>query len=912
MAWGVFRVARRALLPGLTRDENAGMEELIAMRLRAARSRFLGETWVWVREFVDLTATSFREFIRRPRGSRTERNAGGWLTDLRIAARSLARRPGFSLGVASTLALGIGATTTVYSVVDGVMLRPLPYDDASRLVAIGALPSNAPWIDPETGLQQLTMISMPNYLDFQERTRSFDGIAALEPNRSVVPNEVGPPDLLGYANVSPGTLEMFGAEPALGRLFRADEYSPAGGDVVVLSHGAWQRRFGGDPDVVGRQLTIVGDITVVGVLPSDFRPPEALFPGGAFPDLWFPMQDDPTSAPGWYDRRRGRLHLIGRLAEDVSVAEARTEAATIASELAALYPEANGVSGAQVGIGVNSLLRQTVGGSERGLALFLGAAALLLLLAIMNAATLLLAHSLDRAREFGVRMALGAGRARMVRLLLGESALLSLVGGALGVGLAFVGVAAFVRFAPASIPRLDSVSVDSRVLLAAAVLSLGAGLVAGLLPALRLTRRGPWERLLNASRTYADSQTRVRAALVGAQVAIAMTLVSGAALLSTSFARLRSADPGFDPNGLMAITVDIKMAAGWDFQRQWVAWDNLLDELRAVPGIESIGLASDVPFSVPRWTPHLRLPDDPAGTERDGIAGYAIMPDYLETMRTSVLAGRNIRSEDGPLAERVALVNESFARRLLGGIDPVGMTIGWVAGSEWSPGDEWIPPREWLDGEPTPIRIVGVVEDVVQASLEEGPRPAIYVPYTQYRGGPTAVIRTRREVDDILPELRVAAARFNDNVPLIDFATVHGRMVASYGLPRFQTLLVGTFAAVATLLATAGLFASLSHAIGRRQREIGVRIALGADRPGIFGSVLRTGLSPVVGGVVVGLLATLASTRALAGFLYGVAPNDPSTLMTAATVFLTVSALACVVPARRATSVDPVRVLNSD
>jgi putative ABC transport system permease protein len=257
-------------------------------------------------------------------------------------------------------------------------------------------------------------------------------------------------------------------------------------------------------------------------------------------------------------------------------------------------------------------------------------------------------------------------------------------------------------------------------------------------------------------------------------------------------------------------------------------------------------------------------------------------------------------------------VNESFARIHLGGIDPVGVTIGWAAGTEWSPGDEWIPPREWIEGEPTPIRIVGLVEDVVQASIVEGPRPAIYVPYTQYRGGPTAVIRTGREVSDILPELRLAAGRFNDRVPLIDFAAVHERMVASYGLPRFQTVLVGAFAAVATLLAGAGLFASVSHAVGRRQREIGVRLALGADRGGILGSGLRQGMQPVLGGLLIGLVVTLASTRVLAGFLYGVAPNDPGTLLMGASVFMIVSALACAVPARRATSVDPVTVLNAE
>jgi predicted permease len=509
-------------------------------------------------------------------------------------------------------------------------------------------------------------------------------------------------------------------------------------------------------------------------------------------------------------------------------------------------------------------------------------------------------------------MALGADRWRVVRLLASEAAILSVVGGALGVGFAYAGVGVFLRYAPVSIPRLGSVAVDLRVLAVAAVVSLGTGIVAGLLPALRLTNRGPWTRLQAASRTLPNTSIGLRSVLVGGQFAVAVVLLSGAALLFNSFVRMRSVDPGFDPEGLVAVAVDTKGGSGWDFQAQWIAWDRLRDELRGLPAVESVALATRVPFTPPNWMPRLLMPGDPPETIRDGIAGYVITPGYLATVGTELLEGRDFDPRDRPDSERVALVNQSFSRIHLRGENPIGATIRWAPGTEWSPGDEWEPPGEWLDGEAAPVRIVGLVEDVVQASVEEGPRPAIYVPHTQGRGGPTVVIRTSSSAADVFPDLRRAAARFNPRVPPIDFGTLDGRIAATQVLPRFQTILVGTFALVAMLLAAAGLYASLAHSVGCRQQEMGVRMALGADRAGVLRLVLKQGMGLATAGLAVGVVATISSTRLLASFLYGVRPNDPGTLLMTAAALLLVSAVACLAPARKATSVDPVRVLRAE
>ena len=827
--------------------------------------------------------------------------------DLTFAARSLRRRPGFSLGVALTLGLGIGATTTIYAVVDGVMLRPLPYDEPSTLVAVGALLPTQEWTDRSADLQNLVPISQPNYQDFRKRSRSFETMAVIEKFDVFLADTGNGPDMLAGARVSPELFDILGVSPALGRTFFPDEYSVASADVVMLTYGAWQRHYGGNPGVLGRPTERhTPPLIIVGILPRDFRPPEAFFPSAEAPDFYRPFQSDRRQS----DRHGFRtLSVLGRLSRDASVEQARAEAERIAADLAVEFPDDNGrPDGSHLGIGMNDLHAQTVGTTGRALGLFLGAAALLLLLAAMNAATLLLSRSLDRTRVFGVRMALGAGRGRVVRLLVSEAAILSVFGGVLGVLVAYGGVSVFLRYAPSFIPRLSTVAVDARVLAVAAAVSLGTGIVAVLLPALRLTRRGPGEGLRGSGKTVSEPASGLRSALVGGQMAVAVILLSGAGLLFGSFVRISAVDLGFAAEGLITMTENIDRLADVievtappdaprpSFSGAWQIWDLVLDELRAVPGVESVAGATNVPFQSPSWAPRLLLPGDAPETLREGIAGYAITPGYFETMGTTLLQGRTFERLDGPGSESVALVNESFVRTQLGGDDPVGMTV------RRSAGDEEIA-----------MRIVGVVENVVQTRAEDGPQPALYVPYTQYRGGVLqAVVRTTLPADVIIPELRRAAGRFNPMVPPQDLLPQQDRMSATPTTPRFLALLIGAFALVALLLAAAGLYGSLTHSVGRRQRELAVRMALGADRAAVLGMVLGQGMRVSVAGLALGMIATLFLTRVLAGLLYGVEPNDPATLLSVGGVLALVSVVACLAPARRATAVDPVRVLKTE
>jgi len=817
---------------------------------------------------------------------------GMWIQDLRIAARSLARRPGFSAGVALTLGLGIGATTTIFSVVDGVLLRALPFDEPATLVAVGATFPTREWADEGAGLQHLAGISLANFADYRERSRSFRALAGAEATNVLLPDLGAGPELAAAAAVSSEFFDILGVTPALGRTFLPDEHSVSASGVFLISHGAWQRRYAGDPDVLGRGMSgsEEGGV-VVGVLPRDFRAPEHLF--SAEPEFWMPLQPD---NPRYADRGRRSLGVVGRLADGVSAATAREEARDIAAALAAEYPEDNVYAdGTHLGIGVNGLHAQTVGTSGRTLRIFLGASGLLLLLAAMNAATLLLARALDRMRELGVRMALGAGRGRVVRLLMSEAALLTLAGGAVGVGFAYGGVRAFLRYAPSGIPRMETVSVDARVLALAAAVSIAAGLAAGLVPALRLSRGAEWARLAATARSSPAPTSRLRTSLVGAQVAGAVVLLSGAGLLFTSFVRIVSVEPGFVPDGLISLNVGLKRPGAAE-EPAWQGWDLVLDEVRSISGVVSVAGTSNPPFQDPFWAPRLLLPGDPPETQREGIAGFSVTPGYLETIGTRLLSGRGIERLDGPDAERIALVNETFVRTQLEGAEPLDVIVRHAEG-----------------GEEVPIRVVGVVEDVVQGAADQGPRSAIYVPYTQSEWPfVQVVLRTALPAEIVVPEVRQAIARFNPVVPPRDIRTMRDRMSASRTDPRFQAMLIGAFAGIALLLAAAGLYGSLSHAVGRRRREMGVRMALGARRRGVLGLVVREGLTVALGGLAVGLFSTLWATRVLTDLLFGVEPNDPLTLLGVALVLTGVSLLACLLPARRATAVDPVEVLRAE
>ncbi len=625
--------------------------------------------------------------------------SGSVTADLRYAFRSLTRRPGFTALVLATLALGIGATTVIFSVVDTVLLRPLPYEDADGLVAVGNTFPGREWSDQAQGLQHLAGVSYLNFSEVRARTRTLSDLAAGEWAAVLLPDEGEGPQMATMVRVTEGFFDLLGVAPALGRTFLPEDHEAGAEQLVILSYGAWATRFGADPTIVGEAFPSAGSsYTVLGVLPADFRPPEAILPKST--EFWMPL--DP-SHPRYQERGRRSLALVGRLANGTTVDQARAELTALADGLAQEFPDGNVYpDGSRLGYGANSLQAETVGGTRRTLLIFLSASALLLLIAVLNAAHLLLVRGLDRVGELSLRRAVGASRWAATRHLLVESLLLAGGGGALGLFLAFGGVRAFLAFVPPNMPRLGEVRVDLRILAVCALVSLGVGVLTGLVPALRFGGRDIADTLKKGSyRGAPASGTRVRMSLVSAQLALALVLAVGASLLLESFLRVRSVDPGFEPEGLLAFSMPMKRLGSLD-QASWMAWDDLVREVAAIPGVR-VAAGSNLPFQSPNWGPGVLLPGEPLETRRDGIAGYAITPPYFDVLGIPLLVGRRFASADGPEGEAVAIVNERFVQEVLGGGVAIGQEIFFRTDEEG---------RESR-------RIVGVVGDVIQTRAEE-------------------------------------------------------------------------------------------------------------------------------------------------------------------------------------------------
>jgi predicted permease len=915
----LYRIAVAVLLPKAFREEfGPELEQTVAARV-AATHTVTGASLVFLTELADLFRAGAQEWGVAMRGERDPgsthvarragRPGGGW-SDLRTTVRSLSRRRGLALGVALTMGLGIGATTTIYTVVDGVILRPLPFEDPDGLVVIGGLRPGADAVDPATGLVRLDEVDSQVLAGLQDRSRSYDWIGSICPSSILIADDNDVQDLVGAAMVSRDLLSRLGAAPILGRTFLPEEHAMGGEPVVMITYDFWQARFGGDPGVLGRPLgtAATGESprpTIIGILQRDVHLPESFFGDGEEPQVLEPLPEARTKSGR---QPIFRVFGVGRLRRGVTVAQAREEATRIAEEITSgPGGPARGPGGRSATLGVNDLHDQTVGGAARSLWVFLGAAGLLLILTAMNGATLFLARALDRRHELGVRLALGASRWRLARLLVGEAAILSLIGGLLGVSLAHGGVALFLRLAPPSFPRLNDVAIDGRVLAVAAAGTLTAAFVVGVFSALKVVGPGSWQRLQSGGRTMAEGASALRTALVGGQVALAVVLLCGAALLFTSFLRIRHSDLGFEPVGLIAVRPAPPGAMEGGGPPGLRRWDPVLDALGSVPGVESVGAASSLPFQAPTWAPSISLPGDGPDVVREGIAGYVISSTYLGTVGTLVLRGRGLDDGDGPDAEPVALVNEAFERTHLGGREAVGEIVRRrvESASQGAAGDAQ---RE------VSMRIVGVVSDVVQARTEDGPRAAIYVPYGQADARQLVsfwtVVRTDLPADVVGPELRAVISR--QSRVAMDMGVMTDRASIARGTPRFQAMLIGSFAVVALLLAAVGLHGSLAHSVRRQQRELGIRMALGADRAGILRMVLGRGMRVAGVGLLIGLVGTLALSRVLASFLYGVRPYDPVTLAGMAAVLLLVSLTASLVPALRATAVDPVGALKAD
>jgi putative ABC transport system permease protein len=792
--------------------------------------------------------------------------------DIRYSLRSLAASPAFTVVAVIALALGIGANTAVFSVFRGVLLNPLPYPQANRLVWLW--PANA-----RTGESFPGAISPPDFLDFRKQSTAFENLAAFL--RLDLTLNGAQAERLAASGVSAGFFETFGVHPALGRSFLPEDEDVNWPQVAILSDGLWRRHFGADPSVIGRKISLDGkNLTVAGVMPPDFNFPQNV-------QLWQPL---PLRYEEMAVRRFHFLRVVGRLKPGVTLERADKQMKSIASGLARAYPDSN----ANYSSKVVSLLEQTVGNVRPTLTLLLGAVAFVLLIACANVAHLQLARAAARRKEIAIRSSLGAGAGRILRQLLTESLLLGLLGGALGSLLAVAGLKALVALHPANLPRLDELRPDAWIFGFTAAVSLLTGLVFGLLPALRASRPDLVEALKDAARgSSGRGHHLLHNFLVTAEVAFAVVLLAGAGLMIRSFQRLKNVNPGFDPNGVLTMRVTLPMKPGQADHSDADFYRVLLPRIEALPGVKSAALVSELPLGGSGNDTRFTIDGRPASkpSERPDADDRTITSGYFTAMRIPLLKGRYFLAADRDSAPNVAIVSRSFAEKYFPGQDAVGQHLAIDHGFAFH------------------CEIVGVVGDVLHRWLAGKPYPTMYTPNAQgYMRGGSLVIRGRTDLAAVRREVQ----SLNADVPVFGVQRMTDLVADSVGQPRFRTLLLGLFAAVALLLAAAGIYGVMSYSVTLRTHEIGIRLALGAGRREVMRHVVGRGMGWAVAGVAAGLAAAFGLTRLVASMLYEIRPNDPVSFTIVPVVLLAVAFLACYVPARRAARLDAISAMRQE
>ena len=803
--------------------------------------------------------------------------------DVGYALRGVRRAPAFAAVVVATLALGIGSTTALFSVVNGVLLRPLPYRAPDELMAIYTR-------FQVLGLERAN-VSEPEYRDVQTLS-AFRSAAAMSSGDVTITGSGEPEQVKGvYATAS--FFPTLGTPTLVGRPFSAAEDRPGRDQVVVLAHGYWQRRFGGDPAAVGRTMITDGAArTIVGVMPPQFTFWEG--------DLFLPLAFDPDSVAG---RGAHNYSAIGRLAPGASPQQAEAQLRALTARLRRDYPTSYRADAAFELFGV-PLHESMVGAVRPALRVLSGAVGLVLLIACANAANLLLVRGEGRQRELAVRAALGAGRRRVVRQLLTESALLALVAGALGLLAAAWGVRALLAVNPDALPRAQSVTIDGVVAAVAVALSLLAGLLFGTAPALQVTRHDLQGVLRGGGRGGSGAhRSALRRFLVVSEVALAIVVVIAGGLLLRSFLALRAVDSGVDASSVLTFSTSLPESR-YPRPRVEPTYARLLDEVRALPGVTAAGGVWLLPFAgrESNWDVKVEGREQPPGAADPSPRPQILTPGALEAMRMPVLRGRTLTASDDARAPLVGLVNETMARTLWPGADALGK-------------------RFRLSGDSTPwITVVGVVRDARSSGLQRPPLAEFYVPHAQFSalsGGfvlrsMSIVVRAARDPVSLADPVRRVLRAADPDLAVADVRTMRQVVDRSVAQPRFTMLLLVVFGGVALLLATVGVYGVISYSVAQRTRELGIRIALGARRAHLVRLVLGQGLGLAGVGVAVGVVAALAATRLLSSLLFGVSPTDPATFAAIALLLLAVAAAASLVPARRAARADPMAALRAE
>jgi predicted permease len=797
--------------------------------------------------------------------------------DLRYGARILLKNPGFTLVAVLTLSLGIGANTAIFSIVNAVLLRPFPYKAPERLMIVQER------FSANAGIT----VSYPNFVDWRAQNTVFEAISAVRGNENFNLTGAGEPERLQGRLVSAEFFSILGTRPLLGRDFLADDDHPGATPAVVLSYGFWQRRFGADQSVIGKRLTLNNQsFTVIGILPANFQ-------YGIEADVTVPIG---LSAERF--RMRGAdpgIGVVARLKANVSQQQAETAMNLVAAQLEQQYPESN--KGRRVLL--TPLHESFVGNLRQPLLILLGAVGLVLLIACANVANLLLVRSSTRQKEMAVRVALGASRATIIRQLLTESLLLAALGAGLGILLAFWGTGLIAAQLPDGIPRLQEAQVDRPVMVFTLAISLLTGLLFGLVPALQSSRPNLTEGLKEGDRGSSGRRQRLRAVLVVGEVALTLTLLVGAGLLVQSFRRVLEVDPGFNPQNLLTMQVSVNNPDG-----QQVAnfFEQLQQNVRNLPGVKSVAVSNGVPFGVANF-PTFLIEGRPETENKPSGIRYTVSPDYFQTMGIELMKGRVFTAEDSRESQPVVVVNEVLARLYFPDEEALGKRLKL---SPNSPGSE----------------IVGIVRHAEHNNLD-GQRPAQSQFYTNFNQTPLQTLPsgvrrinllTRTEVEplSLASAVRDQVAALNKDQAVFNVRTMEQIVEQSVAPRRFSMLLLAVFAVVALGLASLGIYGTMSYAVAQRTREIGVRMALGAQSGNVLRLVIGQGMKLALAGVGLGLGLSVALTRTIKNLLFGVSATDPATFTAIALVLTMVALLACWIPARRATKVDPMVALRHE
>ena len=806
------------------------------------------------------------------------------LQDARFGFRMLWKKPGFTVVVVLALGLGIGANTAIFSVVNTVLLRPLPYKNSDRLVWLSEQNQNA-------GIKEETL-SPPNYLDWKTQSESFEDMGAFASSRLTLTSGSGEPERINAAVVTDGFFSVLQAEPRIGRTFTPDEDKPGKNRVIILSEGLFARRFGSDPSIIGSPITINGNAyTVVGVMHKTFMPPRP--DDRRPPEAWVPLGADYAQS----NRRGDFLSVVGRLKPGVSFEPARAEMATITERLEQQYPNTNTGWRAIV----MPLHERIVGDVKPALIVLLGAVCFLLLIACANVANLLLARSTAREKEIAIRAALGARRGRIVQQLLTESVILGLNGGALGLLLAFWGIPVLTSLSPGGIPRINESAVDARVLAFTLGVSLLTGLIFGLLPALHASNPNLNETLKEGGRGSLESVRggRLRSVLASAEVALALVLLIGAGLMARSFLRLQDVNPGFDAQRVLTVGLYLPTTKYKEGSAVLAFYDDLLSKTQSLPGVVSAAAIDTLPLdgggNVLGFVIENRLPQSPGDNTADAEV-RVVTRDYFHTMEIHLLRGRLFEDQDGPDATQAIVINQTMANRYFPGEDPIGKRIN-LGNPQSNP---------WLT-------IVGIVRDTHHEGLNVDPYSQIYGVQTQGpRRSLNLIVRASGDPMSLVPAIRSRIAEIDRDLPMANVRTMEQVLADSILRPRFNMLLITIFAVVAMTLASVGVYGVISYSVSQRTHEIGIRIALGAHSGDILKMVVLQGLKLALVGVGIGLMAAFALTRVMEGLLFGVQATDPMTFGAISAGLTTIVIMASYLPALRATKVDPMVSLRSE